>query len=722
MIRIEISPNGLFEDRPSQVFWYRNQPIPTADVIQEAHFLSLETASFFLTYRDSSRSFTSQAIEVQVKGTGKKIHIDDKNPEILPGTARTLDETNGPVKLQPGIISRSGWVLLDDTSSLLFTPEGWLQPRSVQKGYRDLYLLVYGQDYKAALRDYQQITGFPSLLPRAMLGNWWSRFWEYAQDDIQHLVEHFQLEQIPLSVFIIDMDWHITKTENACTGWTGFSWNRELFPDPPRLLEWLHRNSLLTSLNLHPAEGIHPHEGNYPLAAREMGMDPQKKVPLSFNISDPLFTRVYFSQMLHPLEEQGVDFWWIDWQQGDRTDFIDLDPLWWLNHLHYYDLARDKKKRPVIFSRWGGNGNHRYPIGFSGDTIVSWKSLAYQPYFTATATNAAYGWWSHDIGGHMHGKEDKELYIRWIQFGVLSPIFRLHSTKDPHIDRLPWAFTTEILNLARQAMQFRHALVPYIYTMSRRNEQEGLPLVIPLYYEWPSEEAAYEVKDQYLFGSELMAAPVTSPIERNFNLSRKKIWFPPGEWFDFFTGVRFSGPQWRIQFYRLDQIPLFVRAGAIIPLAAETTKNGCALPSVIDLIVFPGKNQSFKLFEDDGISMEYLQNGGCTTEFLSHCTDSSLTIKVLPATGDTKCLPQKRTYRIIFRGVNCTGRFYAHLEGQSLHLKTRFEDETHSIFVEPVEIKNTEHLTVGIHTTFQSLERPALMKSFIAKVLKTFLH
>ena len=718
LIRIESSPVGQFEDRPSQVFWFRDQPLPMADIKVTKKSLSIETVAFQITFNDSQQGLTHDSLHVTIKETGVFIHLDDPNPGLLPGTARTLDETNGAVILQPGLISRAGWVQLDDTASLMFTSSGWLEPRPAQSGYRDLYLLICGQNYKAALQDYQKVTGTPPLLPRAFLGNWWSRFWEYSQADIQNLVDRFQQGQIPLSVLIIDMDWHITRTGNSCSGWTGFSWNHDLFPDPPGILTWLHNHGLISSLNLHPAEGIHPHEEHYPKAAIALGLDPETERPIPFDITDPAFAHVYFDQMLHPLEEQGVDFWWIDWQQGESSTLPGLDPLWWLNHLHFFDLARTPDKRPVIFSRWGGSGNHRYPIGFSGDTIVSWKSLAYQPYFTATAANAAYGWWSHDIGGHMGGEEDKELYTRWVQFGVLSPIFRLHSTKDPHIDRSPWAYDPETVKLTRQAMQFRHALVPYIYTMNRRNEQEGLPLITPLYYKWPSEETAYEARDQYLFGSELMAAPVTSPVECNLELSRKKVWFPPGEWFDFFTGVRFPGSRWRIQYYRLEQIPLFARAGAIIPLATETTKNGCALPSVIDLIVFPGKNHSFKLYEDDGISLEYLQNGGCITEFISRWTDSSLTIHILPAQGDTKCIPQKRTYRIVFRGVNQPDRCIAQLEGKSFSLQTRFDEKTRSASVEPFEIKNTQHLTIGIHTTFRSLSRPAHLKSLVAKVLK----
>ncbi len=717
LIRIESSPTGQFEDRPSQVFWYRCQPTPPLDISFSKQQLTLETESFQLTYRDSPAGLNSGALQMTVKPGSTTFHLDDPNPGQLPGTARTLDRTNGPIHLLPGLISRSGWVQLDDTNSLIFNPNGWLETRQTQAGYRDIYLLISGQDYKSALRDYQLVAGKPSLLPRAFLGNWWSRFWEYSQKTVRQLVERFEQEQIPLSVFILDMDWHITKTGNACSGWTGFSWNRSLFPDPPALMDWLHSHNLLTSLNLHPAEGIYPHEELYPQAARGMGLDPARQKPIRFDIAAERFARVYFNEILHPLEDMGIDFWWLDWQQGEQSRVQDLDPLWWLNHLHYFDLARSSKKRPVIFSRWGGSGNHRYPIGFSGDTIVSWDRLAYQPYFTAAAANAAYGWWSHDIGGHMRGMEDKELYTRWVQFGVLSPIFRLHCTKNTFIDRAPWAFDAETLRVTRKAMQFRHALVPYLYSMARRNELEGLPLITPLYYDYPKDESAYQASGQYLFGSELMAAPVVTPMDPDLNQSRQIIWFPPGEWVNVFNGEKISGPQWKITYSGLDDLPLFARAGAILPLQAETTLNGAANPQRIDLIVFPGKAGHFRLYEDDGITQEYLTNNGCSTDFNSSWNGSTISVRISPAAGDTSAIPHMRTYRILVRGVNQPTSTRAKINDVSLEVQTVYDLATRTAVIGPIETEINYQLTIEVSAT-DNTDSESDLKDTVMQFLK----
>ncbi|HWR66506.1 MAG TPA: TIM-barrel domain-containing protein [Bellilinea sp.] len=718
LIRIEASPDGTFEDRPTQQFWYRRQPVPQAKIAFGQHSLTIETDVFSLKYQDLPAGLTPAALQVTVRETGLIFHLDDANPAQLPGTTRTLDGTNGPVRLSPGFISRSGWVQLDDTSSLVFNSDGWLEPRPAKPGYRDLYLLICGWDYKSALQDYQAVSGKPSLLPRAFLGNWWSRFWEYSQADVEQLVERFQEAEIPLSVFIIDMDWHITQTGNTSGGWTGFSWNRDLFPDPPGLLAGLHQRNLLTSLNLHPADGIHPHEDQYPAAARALGLDPARKYPIPFDIASQDFARVYFDLLLHPLEDMGVDFWWVDWQQEQHTALKGLDPLWWLNHLHYYDLVRGGAlKRPVIFSRWGGAGNQRYPIGFSGDTIVSWKSLAYQPFFTASAANVAYGWWSHDIGGHMFGMEDKELYTRWVQFGVVSPILRLHATKNPFIERVPWAYDAETFKLIGTAMRFRHALVPYLYTMARRNEVEGLPLITPLYYEYPNEDSAYQASSQYRFGNQLMAAPVVTPLDPDLNLSRQVIWFPPGTWFNFFSGERILGGQWKVVYSGLEEIPLFARAGAIVPLAAETGENGTANPAALDLVVFPGADGHFSLYEDDGVSQEYQISGGCRTAFDSIWDGNKLTVTIVPAEGDTSVIPPTRSYRILLRGVGRPASVQVHLNVGELESVFGYDEITRTVMVNA--------LPMGVHQTLRMevdgiapLDAQAELKAAILRILR----
>ncbi|MBC7870617.1 MAG: alpha-xylosidase, partial [Chitinophagaceae bacterium] len=328
LIRLEYDPNGNFEDRASQTMWHRQQPIPAFTIEHVDNCLMIETDMFSLCYTEG-QAFSPESLSIRIKTTDSVWHPGDVDTGNLKGTTRTLDFSNGYTPLNNGLISRSGWALLDDSHSLVFNADNWLESRKGQG--TDWYFFAYGHNYKAGLRDYCAVSGNIPLIPRWILGNWWSRFWAYTQDDLMTLINDFEAREIPLSVCIVDMDWHITQTDNHSTGWTGYTWNNTLFPNPQGLIDFLHEKNLHTALNLHPAEGIHPHEAHYPEMARRMGIDPASEQPVEFDITNPTFVKAYFEVLHHPYEEMGVDFWWLDWQHGLECKIANLDPLWLIN-------------------------------------------------------------------------------------------------------------------------------------------------------------------------------------------------------------------------------------------------------------------------------------------------------------------------------------------------------------------------------------------------------
>jgi len=645
LIRMEFSKDNHFEDRPSQAFWYREQPVPEYRKTITDSSVEIKTNFLHLKYKITPNGFTLKTLSITLKQTGVTWTYDASQKENLKGTARTLDGFAGTTRLEEGLLSRSGWSVVDDSKSLVFNEAGWLEPRHTKSrgvSTKDLYFFGHGGDYAACLGDFTHISGTIPMIPRYILGNWWSRYWAYTQDELKSLMEEFRTKEIPLSICIVDMDWHITKTGNSSDGWTGYTWNRKLFPDPNGFIQWLHDQGLRTALNLHPARGIYPHEEQYKVMAEWMKIDPASGKPIPFDIADPHFMEGYFEILHHSYEKDGVDFWWMDWQQGRKSKVPGLDPLWMLNHLHYYDLGRDGRKRSFVFSRWGGLGNHRYPIGFSGDTYVRWKVLNYQPYFTATAANVGYGWWSHDIGGHMMKDETPELYLRWVQFGVFSPIFRFHSTSRKELDRRPWGKPERVFHAARDAMQLRHTLIPYIYSMAWRAHQTGISLVTPMYYGNWEEPAAFEAKGQYYFGTELIAAPVTEPANSKTGIAVKRVWLPSGDWYNFFTGQRFAGGQWHEITAGLEDIPVFAKAGAIVPLAPKVGWGGTENPIELDIHIFMGTDNTFELYEDDGETTDYEHGKYAITRFT---LDRDKFI-IHPAAGDLSIIPSARTYRI----------------------------------------------------------------------------
>ena len=680
LIRIEYSEEGTFEDRPTQSVWNRNFSCPQYRVIENENKLEIITEFIHLYYL--KKSFSPNTLYIDV--TGNFSHYNNRwrygeKTDNLKGTYRTLDMTNGAIPLDDGVLSKNGYSCIDDSCSFILTEDGWVEPRA--KDSVDLYFFGYGREYLKCLKDFFKLTGSTPLLPRYTLGNWWSRFWDYSEEELKGLMEKFRKEDIPFSVCVLDMDWHLVNIDPKYgSGWTGYTFNKALFPQPEAFMRWLHEHNLKTTLNLHPADGVKAHEAMYEPMAKELGIDYEKEDPIPFNVTSPEFLNAYFKYLHHPLEEQGVDFWWIDWQQGEASEVEGLDPLWMLNHYHFFDSKREGK-RPLIFSRYAGVGSHRYPIGFSGDTYVTWKAYQFQPYFTATASNIGYCWWSHDIGGHYKGERDDELSARWVQFGTFSPIMRLHSSKNNFMCKEPWRYAPEVMATMKEHLRLRHQLVPYVYTMNHRLQAEGIPLIQPMYYAYPYEESAYQVPNQYLFGSELMVSAITEKINPKTKLAETKVWLPEGEWIDFFDGTIYKGGRNLRMFRPLDRQVVLAKAGGILPLARHIPhQNSIANPKDLDIHVFGGASNSFELYEDDGISMAYEENQYAVTKMELEY-DEKIVFTLHPAKGDTICIPDKRNIRLMLRGLESVSEIRVAADEKAISFQQDYDEETHTLII-----------------------------------------
>jgi Glycosyl hydrolases family 31 TIM-barrel domain/Glycosyl hydrolase family 31 C-terminal domain/Domain of unknown function (DUF5110) len=657
LLRLEWADDGHFEDRASTFALHRRLPVPEFEVVDAESAVEIVTDRVRLTY--DRQPFSPAGLSAQVRGNVSNYHSVWRFGEPvrdLGGTTRTLDNVDGRAPLEPGIVSRFGIAALDDSGSFVFEDDGWVSSRD--GGRLDLYLFSYGNDYEAALKAFYTVSGAQPVLPRWALGNWWSRYHRYSADSYLELLDRFEAEDLPFSVAVIDMDWHRVDSvpERYGSGWTGYSWEPTLFPEPEAFLAEVHRRGLRTTLNVHPADGVRAFEDAYPAMAHALGRDPDGEAPVAFDITDPAFLKAYLEVLHHPLEDQGVDFWWLDWQQGSYSRIAGIDPLWMLNHFHYLDSGREGR-RPLTFSRYAGPGSHRYPVGFSGDAIISWASLAFQPEFTATATNIGYGWWSHDIGGHLFGVRDDELATRWVQVGVFSPILRLHSSSNPFLVKEPWKYPRESRDAMSEALRFRHRLVPYLHTMNHRASVEGIPLVRPMYHVAPRDPRAYTVPNQFAFGSELIVAPITTPRDAVTLRGEVRAWLPPGAWIDVFTGTAYDGDR-EIDLHRDGRsIPALLRAGGILPLAAEDDLDATRNPERLELLVAPGADGTFTLIEDDGTGATPEEIPTARTTITWEQDAGTLTIGA--ADDPHRILPATRSWTVRFLGVEHPGETVA---------------------------------------------------------------
>ena len=692
MIRLEYCEDGKFEDRATQCVIDRKFKVPEYQVIDNEESLEIITDKIHLVY--NKQKFTDYGLSVQVRGNISVYHSIwhfGEEATDLRGTARTLDEADGAIELEHGIISRFGYGILDDSKSLVITEDGWVEPR--KEDCIDIYFLGYGHEYEHCLKDYYHLTGKTPLLPRYALGNWWSRFYRYNDQEYKALMTRFEKEEIPFSVSVIDMDWHLVDIDPKYgSGWTGYTWNKELFPDPKEFMTWLHDHGLKVTLNVHPAGGVQAHEEKYKEMAEAMGRDWEKEEPVNFDVTDQKFLKAYFEYLHHPNEEEGVDFWWLDWQQGGLSKIPGLDPLWMLNHYHYLDSGRRGKRR-LTFSRYAGMGSHRYPVGFSGDTIISWESLAFQPYFTANASNVGYGWWSHDIGGHMKGYRDEELSTRWIQFGVFSPIMRLHSSNSAFTGKEPWNYNAVSENIMKRYLKLRHEMIPYLYTMNYHASHDGQPLIRPMYYLEPEQPEAYEVPNEYYFGTELVVCPITEPTDKAAGTACVKAWIPEGKWYDIFSGLKYDGGR-MLELYRsLEDIPVLAKEGAIIPLTDLTEyTNSVENPKELAVKIVPGKKNAFILMEDTGDTCEDKEENWAQTK-LEWINENEFIIP--PANGNLDVIPKRRTWKMEFYGIADVDNLEVTVGGKAIETERIYDEKRHICQVNIPETEVTEQITIS---------------------------
>lgn len=668
MIRIEWRSgcDKAFEDHATFAVINRRLPVPAYRTDEDKTFLYITTDKLKLQYRKGTCPITSgQAssqnlkITFQMNGHTVTWFPGKKDSLNLKGTCRTLDSANGDNKrseMEDGILSRSGWAVIDDSDSarrgdgsrsMLLVPNeetgiDWFAEREDPEGM-DLYFMGYGHDYKKALKDFTMISGQIPMPPLWALGYWYSKYQDYSAKEFREIAKEMRDNGLTCDVMVIDTDWHGQD-------WTGWSWNKKQFPHPAKFLKALHEeDGLKATLNLHPAFGVDADEDNF--AAFKKGLKgeitPDENGNFAWRLDNGKFYKSLFHNILRPHEKIGCDFWWLDWQQELTNKYVpELSNTFWCNHVFYEDMRLNHPdRRAFIFHRWGGLGNHRYQIGFSGDALINFPTLAFEPYFTATASNVGYCWWGHDLGGHAFTDEkivnDPELVLRWIQFGVFTPIFRTHATNDPRIERRIWKF--ENFPTMRKAVDLRYSLVPYIYTMGRKAYDEGIGICRPLYYDYPEANEAYTFEGEYMFGDDILVSPITRPSTDG--RVTQEVWLPEGEWFEACTGECLSGNKVYTRTFSAEDIPYYYKAGSIIPNYPKV-KNLKRRPENLILKFIPGADGEAKFYEDENDTEGYRSDKYTFTRMTQSIMGNRRTLTVYPAEGSFPGMPESRSYTI----------------------------------------------------------------------------
>lgn len=696
MIRIEYSEKGIFEDRPTFAIVNRKLEVPSFSQNESEGWLSISTDRLVMRYlKDSDPSGKTDGkpnltVTMPLGNDTVRWSPGQEDTQNLLGTTRTLDGAHGRSKMQEmeqGIISRSGWAVIDDSPAALrgdgsrslafeLQPDStyWVAPRA-DEGALDLYFMGYGHNYKKALYDFTRIAGKTPLPPVYVLGYWYSKYAPYSSDDYRRIMKELADHDINTDVMILDMDWHYngdSVLSGGRGGWTGWTWNPALIPDPEKLLADIHDADMHVSLNLHPADGFAPDEDFYEQICRDTGFDSAKGERLPWMLENKRFADSFFRNFARTREKEGVDFWWIDWQQNPVNPRMDgLGETFWCNYAFFDDMRRNRPdRRPLIFHRWGGLGSHRYQIGFSGDATINYPTLAFEPYFTSTASNVGYSYWGHDLGGHYRpdgDPNDPEMLLRWMQFGVFTPIFRTHATNDSTIERRIWKYDN--FSDLNSTVRLRYRLLPYIYTMARKSYDTGVGICRPLYYEYPELEQAYARENEYFFGDDIIVSPVVSASVNG--VSSESIWLPDGSWWAPDLKRTFTGGEHRIDF-TMTQIPYFIRRGAVIPMNGPEVKRASATAGRLLLGVYSGADGEGEYYEDGGDTNDYAEKFA-VTHFTHKDNGKNAVLDIGARVGGFDGMPEKRGYRLEIHGEKPVKE--ARLDGKKLKVVNNAEEK-----------------------------------------------
>lgn len=711
LVRLEFSEEGYFEDRLTELVKFRNFPIPQMKVDQNERFLDITTKYFHLRYEKEKAFYGNKyspdsVLKINLVDSNKEWYFGHPEARNYYGIVANLDKTTDPfieeatvrdlkhVKRQlenmlsvkrKGLYSTDGFVSIDDSKSNFIAQDGSIVYNDRKR--IDMYVFLYNRDFGNCLQSYFMLTGMPPLIPRYALGIWWNKNDVYYFNDVQKLLSDFNKNKIPVSILLLGDNWHLKDKNNLSRFNSGFTFNRELFYKPVEFTKYMHDRGVRVGVSLDPSEGIHPHEPKYDDIARAVG-NPDKQI-IPFNVFDKELMSAYLNYLIDPLYKLGVDFFWINYRNLKDHTSNDI-----LNYYHFVDYTKMEGLRPMLLTRANTYAPHNFPIHYSGETAVSWNTLKVLPYFNSTSSNLGLSWWSHDIGGYKDGVEDSELYARYVQYGTFSPIFRFSAKYGRYYKREPWKWDVKTLSIVREYCQMRHRLIPYLYSEAYKYHKVGLPLVQPLYYQYPEIYDELDYKNEYYFGTELFVAPITKPKDTVMNRSVERIFLPKGTWYDFKTGKKYLGNKRYILFYKDEDYPVFARDGSIVCMAdLEKNMNVTNAPTTMEIHVFPGKSNQYNLYEDDGFSNLYEEGYYLLTRVDYNYMANNYTLIIRPVEGKTGIVPAKRNYRIRFRNTREANDVIVYIDNQKVECDS-FVDDTDFI-VEVSDVPTTKQLTIN---------------------------
>lgn len=671
LVRIEYNEFGAFLDSPTELVKSRKFDNPNLEVKQDDKYLEIKTTDFTLYYTKNMPYKNN--IKIVVNGKEWRYDHPEARRYEVPGNLINS-------KYMKGLYSLDGFVSIDDNTYELLE-NGEYSKREGE--YVDKYIFLYGNDFNKCLKDYYNLTGYPTMMPRYAFGIWWSKNKEYNTNEIKELVTSFKENNIPLGAIILDHNWHV-NIYNKNFIESGFTFNGNLINEPVNLINYLHANGVRIGLYVNPLLGFYPYESNYNNLVNYLGKDEKGIVP--FNALSPKDIDVYLKILIHPLDNLGIDFYY------NETNNISNN-YWIVRNSNYIDMERNYQKRPIVISQKTNLVDHRYGIIYIGKTNVDFKSLNDIARYNVLIPNMGINYYTYDVGGYEGGYESSDLYTRFVELGVFSPIFKFGSDISKYYKREPWKWDTETFEITKYYLNLRQKMILYLYNEAYKYSNYGKLLVEPIYYKNPAFYDDDIYKNEYFLGESFLIAPITNKMDEVMRRTVHKFYIPDGVWYDFSTGKKYPGNHKYISFYKLKDYPVFVKAGAIIPLGYNENINDTNTPSTLEIQIFPGKSNKYELYEDDGVSSLYKQGYYIKNEIEYNYFPNNYTVIIRPIAGKSNIIPDRRNYKIVFRNVRVADEVIVYEQDMRIVPKTYSVGP--NFVVEVSNIRTISQLTIN---------------------------
>jgi alpha-D-xyloside xylohydrolase len=535
------------------------------------------------------------------------------------------------------------------------------------------YYFIYGPEFDKLVAAYRDLTGQVPLFGRWAYGFWQCKNKYETQEQILGIAHKYREVHIPIDNIVQDWFWWITMGNPV--------FDPKRYPDPKGMLDDLHKNNFHLMISVWPF--FRPNADGHPESPDPVYQDMDKRGFFIAKTISPSFhpvgqglydafnseARKYYWDLIEKaLFKIGVDAWWLDTTEaetegretnivatsktalGNGARYVNEYPLLTTTGVHEGQRASSNQKRVFILSRSAFAGSQRNSVAtWSGDVNPNWETFQRQIPAGLNYSVSGLPYWTTDIGGFVGASPSdpayRELFVRWFQFGTFCPIFRVHGTRfDPNENEL-WSYGPEAQKILTRFDRLRYRLLPYIYSVAWRVTNEGYTMMRPLVMDFRTDVRAQNVGDQFLFGPALLVNPVTEP-----SATTRHLYLPSTKWYDFWTGTVSEGGRTVDAPTSIDRIPLYVRAGSIIPLGPDVEYSGEEPADPIELRVYRGANGRFTLYEDENDNYNYEKGAQATIPIQWDEAQKSLTIG--DRSGQFPGMLVTRTFRVVFVGEN----------------------------------------------------------------------